>query len=99
MDDVACENPDVFSRYAGFTYVQAEDSLFLHSSITPQKNVPTASEMCHEKPFPKDEAILWFWSLSTLQVDHSTVIFRRQTLRNADKSLCKATQGTRITPS
>ena len=61
-----CENPDVFSRYAGFTYVQVEDSLFLKHEYYPPKNVPTASEICHEKSFPKDETIPWFLSLPTL---------------------------------
>ena len=63
---IICENPDVFSRYAGFTYVQVEDSLFLKHEYYPPKNVPTASEICHEKSFPKNETIPWFLSLPTL---------------------------------
>ena len=40
--------------------------------------MPTASEICHKNPFPKDEVIFWFWNTSTLQCRLFYQHFRRQ---------------------
>ena len=90
------ENPDVFSRYTGFTYVQVEDSLFLNSSITPQKMCPRHQKYVIRSHFQRMKSLFGFKACRRFKSTIFATVFHRQNTQTLNKSLYQATESPQL---